>query len=67
MNTIACWLALLTVVMVPPFSLVWLVVHSLVGFWRPLGPFRTCISLLSFTLPAVELLGTLRETRMRVQ
>jgi protein-S-isoprenylcysteine O-methyltransferase Ste14 len=66
MNTIAYWLALLAVVMVPPFMLVWLIVHPLVVFWRRLGPFGTYISLLLFILPGMWLLYSLREPLMRV-
>jgi protein-S-isoprenylcysteine O-methyltransferase Ste14 len=66
MNTFAYWLALLTVVMVPPFMVIWFAVHPFTGFWQRMGPARTYASL---TLPVfllMWLLYTLRGPLMRV-
>ena len=66
MDSAAYWLALLTLVMVPPFMVVWFVVHPLVRFWRRLGPFRTYTFLGLFILLAMWRLYTLRDQMMRV-
>jgi len=66
MDTVAYWVALLTMVMTPPFLLVWFVVHPLIGFWRRMGPVRTYASLFSLILPTMLLLYAMREPMMRV-
>ena len=66
MDSVAYWLALLTVVMVPPFMVVWFVVHPLVGFWRRLGPFRTYTFLGLFVLIAMWPLYILRDRMLSV-
>ena len=38
METAAYWIALLTVIAVPPFLLLWFMVHPLAPLWRRLGP-----------------------------
>jgi protein-S-isoprenylcysteine O-methyltransferase Ste14 len=66
MDTVAYWLALLTVVMVPPFMLIWYVVHPFTGFWRRMGPFRTYTSLIFLIFPVMGLLFSMRGPMMRV-
>ena len=66
MNSAAYWLALLTLVIVPPFMIVWFAVHPYIRFWRRMGPFKTYSSLLLLVLPMVWLLYTMREPMMRV-
>jgi len=41
MEAAAYWLALLTVVLVPPFLTIWFLVHPFARFWRRLGPTPT--------------------------
>lgn len=66
MKSAAYWLALLTLVIVPPFMIVWFVVHPLARFWRRLGPFRTYTFLGLLLLPVMWLLYTAREQMMRI-
>ena len=66
MKIAAYWLALLTLVMVPPFMVVWFVVHPLIRFWRRLGPLKTYTFVGFFLLLAMWLLYTLRDQMMRV-
>jgi protein-S-isoprenylcysteine O-methyltransferase Ste14 len=66
MDTVAYWLALLTLVMVPPFMAVWFVVHPLVRFWRRLGPSRTYTFLGLFVLFTMWPLIMFRHQMMRV-
>jgi len=66
MDTVAYWLALLTIVMVPPFMLVWYVVHPFARFWRRMGPVRTYTSLISLILIVMLVLYSMREPLMRV-
>lgn len=67
MDTVLYWLALLTVVMVPPFMLMWYVVHPITWFWRRMGPVRTYTSLIFLLiLPVMWLLYNMREPMMRV-
>jgi protein-S-isoprenylcysteine O-methyltransferase Ste14 len=66
MKTVVYWLALLTVVMVPPFMLMWYVVHPFIKFWRRMGPVRTYISLTFLVLPIMLVLYSMRTPMMRV-
>ena len=66
MDTIVYWLALLTVVMVPPFMLMWYVVHPFIRFWRRMGPVRTYTSLILLILPVMWFLYSMSEPMMRV-
>lgn len=66
MKTVVYWLALLTVVMVPPFMLMWYVVHPFIKFWRRVGPVRTYISLTFLVLPIMLVLYSMRTPMMRV-
>ena len=66
MNRAAYWLALLTLVMVPPFVVVWLVVHPLAGFWRRWGPVKTYTFLGFLVLALMWPLYTVRDQMMRV-
>jgi protein-S-isoprenylcysteine O-methyltransferase Ste14 len=66
MDTVTYWLALLTVVMVPPFMLIWYVVHPFTGFWRRMRPARTYTSLIFLILPVMGFLYSMREPMMRV-
>ncbi len=66
MDTVVYWLALLTVVMVPPFMLMWYIVHPFTGFWRRMGPIRTYTSLIFIILSVTGLLYSMREPMMRV-
>ncbi|MCJ7686411.1 MAG: DUF1295 domain-containing protein [Desulfobacteraceae bacterium] len=66
MNSAAYWLALLTLVIVPPFMIVWFAMHPYIRFWRRMGPFKTYSSLLLLVLPMVWLVYTMREPMMRV-
>ncbi len=65
METVVYWLALLTVVLVPPFLLIWYVVHPLTRFWRRMGPVRTYTSLIFLILPLMWLLYSLKDPIMR--
>jgi protein-S-isoprenylcysteine O-methyltransferase Ste14 len=65
-DTVAYWLALLTIVMVPPFMFVWYLVHPFAGFWRRLGPIRTYTSLILLMLPTMGLIYNLREPLLRI-
>ena len=60
------WLALWTVVLVPPFMLMWYVVHPFIRFWRRMGPVKTYTSLILLILPVIGLLYSMREPMMRV-
>jgi protein-S-isoprenylcysteine O-methyltransferase Ste14 len=66
MNSASYWLALLTLVIVPPFMIVWFVVHPLVRLWRRLGPFRTYTFLGLIVLFVMWPLYMLRDQMMRV-
>ena len=60
-------MALSTVVMVPPFMLMWYVVHPITWFWRRIGPVRTYTSLIIFLIfPIMWLLYSMREPMMRI-
>lgn len=66
MDTAAYWLALVTLVTVPPFMLVWLVIHPLARFWRRVGPVRAYASLGLFIFPLVWILYSFRASLMKV-
>ena len=66
MDTVVYWLALWTVVLVPPFMLMWYVVHPFIRFWRRMGPVKTYTSLILLILPVIGLLYSMREPMMRV-
>jgi len=65
MDTIAYWLALLTVVMVPPFMLMWYIVHPFARFWRRKGPVKTYSSLILLILLIMRALYIMREPILR--
>jgi protein-S-isoprenylcysteine O-methyltransferase Ste14 len=66
MDTVVYWLALLTVVIVPPFMLIWYVVHPLTWFWRRMGPVGTYASLIFLILPVMWFLYSMRESLLTV-
>jgi protein-S-isoprenylcysteine O-methyltransferase Ste14 len=66
MDNAAYWLALLTLILVPPFMVVWIVVHPFVRFWRQLGPFRTYTFLGFFIFTVMWPLYKVKDQMMRV-
>jgi protein-S-isoprenylcysteine O-methyltransferase Ste14 len=66
-TTAAYWVALATIVTVPPFMLVWLIVHPFTRHWRRLGPLATYLALLAIIVPLMAVIYRCRGPLMRVQ
>jgi protein-S-isoprenylcysteine O-methyltransferase Ste14 len=62
----AYWIALVTVVTVPPSLLVWFIVHPLTPQWRKVGPLVTYLTVLAIVVPLMALVYRLRALLMRV-
>lgn len=60
------WIALVTIVTVPPVAAVWFIIHPFAGFWRRVGPAITYTVVLAVIVPQVVALALLRELLLSV-
>ncbi len=67
MDAARYWLALVTVVSLPPALLLWLVIHPWVGFWRRVGPVGTYAFVLALFGLAVYGMVRIREPLLAVE
>jgi len=61
------FIALITVVSVPPAVIWWLIVHPLIGFWRRLGPLFTFIIMTAFSFALIAILIVFRGPIMSIE
>ena len=67
MNTARYVVALLTVVLVPPAIVYWLVVHPFARFWRRIGPPTSYVTLIALCFIVAVLMYILREPILAVE
>ncbi len=66
MQEAAYWLALVTVIAVPPFAVFWFFVHPFTGFWRKLGPAKAYPVLLGLVAIMMLIISHFRAPLLRV-
>ncbi len=66
MEATAYWIALVTVITVPPFALLWLVVHPFARQWRKLGPAKAYPILLGIAAAVMPIIFHFRQPLLRV-
>ncbi len=65
MQEAAYWLALVTVIAVPPFAVFWFFVHPFTGFWRKLGPAKAYPVLLGLVAIMMLIISHFRAPLLR--
>ncbi len=65
METAAYWTAMLTVVLVPPFLLLWFIIHPFARLWRKVGPVVTYSAVLVVIIPLIAFLFHCRGALLR--
>ena len=66
METAAYWLALVTLIAVPPFGLFWFFVHPFTGFWRSLGPAKAYPALFAVVVAIMVIIYQFRAPLLRI-
>jgi protein-S-isoprenylcysteine O-methyltransferase Ste14 len=66
MEIVAYWVALGTIVTVPPFLSLWFIVHPFTRKWRRLGPTKTYLILISVLIPIMTVIFLFREVLLRI-
>lgn len=66
MQTTAYWLALVTLVVVPPSALFWFFVHPFTGFWRKLGPAKSYPLLFTLCATMMPIVALFRAPLLRI-
>ncbi len=67
MEAAAYWVALITVVAVPPVVLFWFIVHPFTRWWRALGPVKAYLILFGVIGLLMVLMGHFREPLLHVR
>lgn len=65
MERAAYWVAFGTVIIAPPFLLIWLLIHPFTSFWRKLGPAPTYLAITPIIAAVFALLFHLRGLLLR--
>jgi len=66
MDATAYWLALVTVIAVPPFAVFWFFVHPFTSFWRKLGPAKAYPTLFAVVVVIMVIMYQFRAPLLRI-